>query len=302
MLGTGLAALHREGLAPGRGHRTAGPAREPIKPEVAKVKAGQARHEALLRCLLGDADGLADGAPGCTGTACLVDEVADELVRYAPSRWDASMASLRWASGPPGRCAFTCEIRSSSRAGGGQLDELLEIFQVSLEFGGPVHRGVEPAGKPAVRGECLGGHLPAPRAAAERPGPEPAAHLGGGVAEDERADAVPGAVRPDRAPRHRVGRRRRGREGGAGRALDGFDLVIEPGEITGLVGHNGAGKTTFVEVVTGLIRPDRGQVSVGGVDVRADPRAARRLLGVAPQELGLYFSATVRDNLRLFGA
>ena len=86
------------------------------------------------------------------------------------------------------------------------------------------------------------------------------------------------------------------------RALDGFDLSVVPGEIVGLVGHNGAGKTTFVEVVTGLIRPDAGQVCVGGVDVRREPRAARRLLGVAPQELALYVSATVRDNLRLFAA
>jgi ABC-2 type transport system ATP-binding protein len=89
---------------------------------------------------------------------------------------------------------------------------------------------------------------------------------------------------------------------GTCRALDGFDLTVEPGEITGLIGHNGAGKTTFVEVVTGLTRPDAGRVSVGGVDVRRDPRAARRLIGVAPQELALYVSATVRDNLRLFGA
>jgi ABC-2 type transport system ATP-binding protein len=89
---------------------------------------------------------------------------------------------------------------------------------------------------------------------------------------------------------------------GTCRALDGFDLTVEPGEITGLIGHNGAGKTTFVEVVTGLTRPDAGRVSVGGVDVLRDPRAARRLIGVAPQELALYVSATVRDNLRLFGA
>ena len=86
------------------------------------------------------------------------------------------------------------------------------------------------------------------------------------------------------------------------RALDGFDLSVVPGEIVGLVGHNGAGKTTFVEVVTGLIRPDAGQVCVGGADVRRNPRAARRRLGVAPQELALYVSATVRDNLRLFAA
>jgi ABC-2 type transport system ATP-binding protein len=86
------------------------------------------------------------------------------------------------------------------------------------------------------------------------------------------------------------------------RALDGFDLSVAPGEIVGLVGHNGAGKTTFVEVVTGLVRPDAGRVCVGGVDVGRDPRGARRLLGVAPQELALYVSATVRDNLRLFAA
>jgi len=89
---------------------------------------------------------------------------------------------------------------------------------------------------------------------------------------------------------------------GGRRALDGFDLAVLPGEITGLIGHNGAGKTTFVEVVTGLVRPDAGRVTVAGVDVRRDPRAARRRLGVAPQELALYVSATVRDNLRLFAA
>jgi ABC-2 type transport system ATP-binding protein len=86
------------------------------------------------------------------------------------------------------------------------------------------------------------------------------------------------------------------------RALDGFDLSVRPGEITGLVGHNGAGKTTFVEVVTGLVRPDAGTVTVAGIDARRRPRAARRLVGVAPQEQALYLSATARDNLSLFGA
>jgi ABC-2 type transport system ATP-binding protein len=89
---------------------------------------------------------------------------------------------------------------------------------------------------------------------------------------------------------------------GARAALDGFDLDVRAGEITGLIGHNGAGKTTFMEVVTGLIRPDQGRVEVGGIDARRRPRAARRLLGIAPQELALYLTATVRDNLRLFGA
>jgi len=84
-------------------------------------------------------------------------------------------------------------------------------------------------------------------------------------------------------------------------ALDGFELVARPGEIVGLVGANGSGKTTFVEVVSGLVRPDRGSVSIFGVDMLRNPRAGRRLFGLAPQEVALYFSATVRENLTLFG-
>ncbi|XVQ84761.1 ABC transporter ATP-binding protein [Microbispora siamensis] len=79
-------------------------------------------------------------------------------------------------------------------------------------------------------------------------------------------------------------------------ALDGFDLTVASGEIVGLIGHNGAGKTTFVEVVTGLVRPDAGHVRIAG----RSGRAVRRLLGVAPQEFALYNSVSVRDNLRLF--
>ncbi|OOC53742.1 MULTISPECIES: ABC transporter ATP-binding protein [Nocardiopsis] len=80
-------------------------------------------------------------------------------------------------------------------------------------------------------------------------------------------------------------------------ALDQFTLVAEPGEIVGLVGHNGAGKTTFANVVSGLLRPDGGRIRVNG----KAPRAARRLLGLAPQHLALYPTATPRETLRLFG-
>jgi ABC-2 type transport system ATP-binding protein len=83
-------------------------------------------------------------------------------------------------------------------------------------------------------------------------------------------------------------------------ALDGFTIEVRPGEITGLIGHNGAGKTTFVEVVTGLVRPDAGRVEVCGISVLARPRQARALIGVAPQELALYPTVTVREHLRLF--
>ena len=80
-------------------------------------------------------------------------------------------------------------------------------------------------------------------------------------------------------------------------ALDGFSLRVAAGEIVGLVGHNGAGKTTFVEIVTGLIRPDSGSATVGG----KPPAAARDLIGVTPQHLALYPSITVREHLELFG-
>src|SRR5258708_19461314 len=85
-------------------------------------------------------------------------------------------------------------------------------------------------------------------------------------------------------------------------ALDGFNLDVGAGEIVGLIGHNGAGKTTFVEIVAGLVRPDSGLVRIGSVNALRDQRAARRMIGVAPQEQALYLSATARDNLRLFGA
>ncbi|MGQ4433182.1 MULTISPECIES: ABC transporter ATP-binding protein [unclassified Streptomyces] len=84
-------------------------------------------------------------------------------------------------------------------------------------------------------------------------------------------------------------------------ALDGFDLRIEPGEICGLIGHNGAGKTTFARIVAGLERPDAGTVVAAGANLATAPRSARRLIGLAPQELALYPTATLRENLRLYG-
>lgn len=84
---------------------------------------------------------------------------------------------------------------------------------------------------------------------------------------------------------------------GALQALDGVSLDIEQGEIFGLLGPNGAGKTTLISVVAGLARSDSGSVEVMGADVVTDYRAARRMLGVVPQELVFDPFFTVREAL-----
>jgi ABC-2 type transport system ATP-binding protein len=82
-------------------------------------------------------------------------------------------------------------------------------------------------------------------------------------------------------------------------ALDGVSLRVEEGEVVGLVGANGAGKTTLVDVVCGLRRPRRGTVRVLGTAVDRDPAAARRAIGLVPQETALYEEVSARQNLRL---
>ena len=84
------------------------------------------------------------------------------------------------------------------------------------------------------------------------------------------------------------------------RALDGVSLDVAEGQILGLLGPNGAGKTTLVSIVAGLRRPDAGSVAVDGVDVVRSPQAARALIGLAPQDTGVYPTLSVRDNLRFF--
>jgi ABC-2 type transport system ATP-binding protein len=83
-------------------------------------------------------------------------------------------------------------------------------------------------------------------------------------------------------------------------ALDGFDLTVAAGEIAGLVGHNGAGKSTFARITAGLTRPDAGAVRIDGLDVGRAAARVRPILGLAPQELALYPTATARENLFAF--
>ncbi len=83
------------------------------------------------------------------------------------------------------------------------------------------------------------------------------------------------------------------------RALDGVSFQIEPGEFFGLLGPNGAGKTTLISILAGLARASAGRVRVHGHDVVDDYAAARKALGIVPQELVFDPFFTVRESLRI---
>ena len=83
------------------------------------------------------------------------------------------------------------------------------------------------------------------------------------------------------------------------RALDGVSFDIEQGEFFGLLGPNGAGKTTLISVLAGLVRASSGRVTVHGHDVVADYAAARKALGIVPQELVFDPFFSVRETLRI---
>ena len=88
---------------------------------------------------------------------------------------------------------------------------------------------------------------------------------------------------------------------GTVKAVDGVSFVARDGEITGLLGPNGAGKTTTLRMLYTLMKPDRGQVLVDGIDAAVDPLAVRRRLGVLPDARGLYKRLTSRENIDYFG-
>jgi len=84
-------------------------------------------------------------------------------------------------------------------------------------------------------------------------------------------------------------------------ALNGVDLVVPEGKVLGLLGPNGAGKTTMVRILTTLLRPDAGRAEVAGVDVVADPGAARRSLGLSGQYAAVDEYLTGFENLDMIG-
>lgn len=83
-------------------------------------------------------------------------------------------------------------------------------------------------------------------------------------------------------------------------ALDKVSMTIGNGEIVGLLGLNGAGKSTLMRLIYGLLNPDSGQIHIDGVHVQKQPEKARSLLGVLPDNAGLYKRLTARENIAYF--
>ncbi len=89
---------------------------------------------------------------------------------------------------------------------------------------------------------------------------------------------------------------------GATLAVDGASLAVAPGEIVGLLGQNGAGKTTLLECLLGLRTADAGEVTLAGLDLRMQPRAALRVVGAQLQPSALQDKITPREALRFHAA
>ncbi len=85
------------------------------------------------------------------------------------------------------------------------------------------------------------------------------------------------------------------------KALRGASLTVEAGTIVSLLGRNGAGKSTLLSVIAGLTRPDAGSITIDGIDVLKHPAKASGLVGIAPQNTGIYPPLTIRENLEFFG-
>jgi ABC-2 type transport system ATP-binding protein len=83
-------------------------------------------------------------------------------------------------------------------------------------------------------------------------------------------------------------------------AVDGLTLEVRPGELFGIVGPDGAGKTTTLRMLAGVLRPSEGQGVIHGVDVAVDPEGVKPFIAYMSQQFGLYADLTVRENIHFY--
>jgi sodium transport system ATP-binding protein len=89
---------------------------------------------------------------------------------------------------------------------------------------------------------------------------------------------------------------------GAVEAVRDISFDARDGEITGILGANGAGKSTCLRMLYGVLTPDNGEARIDGIDIRGEVSKARAHLGVLPHAAGLYGNLTARENIHYFGS
>ena len=85
---------------------------------------------------------------------------------------------------------------------------------------------------------------------------------------------------------------------GETQAVDTISFTLERGQILGFLGLNGAGKSTTMRMLAGVLAPDTGRIAIGGIDLLDQPRQAKRVIGYLPEQPPLYRELTVDEQLR----
>ena len=85
------------------------------------------------------------------------------------------------------------------------------------------------------------------------------------------------------------------------KVVDGLSFTVDKGQVLGLIGANGAGKSTCVSMISTLLKPDAGEILFDGTNIVSNPDAIRRRMGFVPQDIALYETLSGRDNLKFWG-